>query len=536
MEGINFYVEGMCNMYSLIIAEDEFTTRRALVNMVRWDELGFRVDGEFADGREVLDYLKSNTPDVILTDIKMTDISGIEIAQLVAEQNLPIQVVFLSAYKDFSYAQEAVEYNVAHYLLKPVDLSKLRGVFGKLREKLDQQAFDEKLIRDRVEHYERLINYERQQFVTDAYFGALVNPDKKARRLGLISRNQKNGNRVILTKLVLKNDQAYQEFCDNYGKQELQEQIEHVLSFYHSKLEFYPITWGDTREEKLFLVGVFWENERQQQDSYDPQMLKNAIFNLMSLYVEIPIFQLLESSAELVNYAGPVRTQLTEENLAENREYLQLLRDQNKLLCSCLSQSSMEPGLNLAETLFDNYIKGGTDFAKRQGFYTVTRLLDEIVGNDLVEWNQLFAQCVPASVFSGMKYNELKEWLLRSIRLLFDYTQEKAEAKRSSSIGEIMDYLRSHYSEDITLDEIAEKVYLNPAYISRLVKEQTGKNYTELVMEMRIDRAVELLKNTDKYVYEIAETVGYKNLKYFYRVFRKATGKTPNEYRPESKL
>ena len=98
-----------------------------------------------------------------------------------------------------------------------------------------------------------------------------------------------------------------------------------------------------------------------------------------------------------------------------------------------------------------------------------------------------------------------------------------------------MDYLRNHYSEDITLNEIAEKVYLNPAYISRLVKEQTGKNYTELVMEMRIDRAVELLKHTDMYVYEIAETVGYKNLKYFYRVFRKVTGKSPNEYRPESK-
>ena len=96
-------------MYSLVIAEDEFTTRRALVNMVRWNELGFRVDGEFDDGKELLDYLKNNIPDVILTDIKMTNVSGIEIARLVAEQNLPIQVVFLSAYKDFSYAQEAVE-------------------------------------------------------------------------------------------------------------------------------------------------------------------------------------------------------------------------------------------------------------------------------------------------------------------------------------------------------------------------------------------------------------------------------------------
>lgn len=234
-------------MYSLVIVEDEFTTRRALVNMVKWNELGFQVDGEFTDGQELLDYLKRDTPDVILTDIKMTNVNGIEIARLVTEQNLPIQVVFLSAYKDFSYAQEALEYNVAHYLLKPVDLSKLREIFRKLKEKLDKQAVNEEILQNRAEHYEQLINYERQQFVTDAYFGALVNPDKKAGRLGLISRNQENGSRLILVKIVLDNDQQYFDFCINYGQQELQDQLEHVLSFFHSELEYYPITWGVTK-------------------------------------------------------------------------------------------------------------------------------------------------------------------------------------------------------------------------------------------------------------------------------------------------
>lgn len=522
-------------MYSLVIVEDEFITRRALVNMVKWNELGFRVDGEFTDGQELLDYLKRNTPDVILTDIKMTNVSGIEIARLVADQNLPIQVVFLSAYKDFSYAQEAVEYNVAYYLLKPVDLSKLREIFRKLKEKLDKQAINENMLQNRAEHYERLINYERQQFVTDAYFGALVNPDKKAGRLGLISRNQENGSRLILVKIVLDNDRQYFDFCVNYGQQELQDQLEHVLSFFHKKLEYYPITWGVTKEEKLFLVGIFWENEREDQSCYEPKKLEEAIYNLMALRVKIPIFQLLESSSELVNYAGTMRTQLTEENFAQNREYLQLLRDQNKLLCSYLSQNSSELGLKLTETLFDNYIKGGVNFAKRQSFYTVTRLLDEVVGNDLIEWNRLFAQCVPASFFADMKYSALKEWLTRSIELLFEYINQKTESKRDSSIGKIMNYLRNHYSEDITLNRIAEELFLNPTYISRLVKEQTGKNYIELVMEMRIDRAVELLKNTDMYVYEIAEKVGYKNLKYFYRVFRKIEGKSPRDYRSEDK-
>lgn len=99
-------------MYSLVIAEDELTTRRGLVHMVKWNEIGFQVNAEFSDGQELLAYLKTSMPDVILTDIKMSRVSGLDIARFAAEQNLPVQIVFLSGYKDFEYAQSAVEYHV----------------------------------------------------------------------------------------------------------------------------------------------------------------------------------------------------------------------------------------------------------------------------------------------------------------------------------------------------------------------------------------------------------------------------------------
>lgn len=106
-------------MYSLVIAEDELATRRGLVNMIKWDELGFQVDGVFSDGKDVIEYLSNHNPDVILTDIQMCQVTGVEVARFVAEQNLPVQVVFLTAYREFTFAQFAVEYHVAHYLLKP---------------------------------------------------------------------------------------------------------------------------------------------------------------------------------------------------------------------------------------------------------------------------------------------------------------------------------------------------------------------------------------------------------------------------------
>lgn len=511
----------------MVIVKDEFTTRRALVNMVKWEEMGFRVDGEFADGQELFSYLKSNTPDVILTDIRMTTVGGIEIARRIAEENLPVKVVFLSAYRDFAYAQEAVEYNVTHYLLKPIDLSKLREVFHKLKETLDKEEIMESLSAARKEHYGRLVNYERQQFVTDAYFGALTSPNSKAKRLNLVSSDSEKESRLVLAKVVLNNKNEVNDYSANFGQQELQDEVERVLGDFDENLEYYPITWGVLNGENLFLLGVFWENEKRDAPGVTPLALTETILKRMSLSVEVPVFEVLESTSALINYAGVNSSHLTEENNEKNFEYLYLLHEQNKLLCSYLKQNSLELGLKLTESLFDNYFTGGIGFAKRQSFYTVTKLLDEVAGAELLLRNRLFSACVPASFFTAVDYAALKEWLTSGVRLLFEAAAQKNEVRTDTSIDKIKEYLKSHYNEDISLTKMAEELFLNPTYISRLVKEQTGKNYTELVMQMRIEKAVELIKHTDLFIYEIASRWAIRISSTFIRYSSGSTEKRP---------
>jgi len=517
-------------MYSLVIAEDEFTTRRALVNMIRWNELGFQVDGEFSDGRELLDYLKSNIPDVILTDIKMTQVGGLEIARLVSEQNLPIRIVFLSGHKEFSYAQEAVEYHVAHYLLKPIDLSRLREVFRSIREKLDVQSAQEDLLQNRRDHYSRLVNYEKQQFVTDAWFGALSNPEQMAARLRLIqARTSEDGTeRQFLVRMVLRKDGQYQEFLDNYGQQELQEQIIHILEYFDRRLEYYPITWSNI-EEGLAVLGVFWESEADRPGVYYPEELEKSIYDLMAVQAKVTTFQKLSSPEELAHYTENVGRKEPANHLVQDKEYLQLLRDQKKLLYSYLCQNNAVQVRELTGALLNNYLRGGVAFAQSQCIHTVTKLIDEITGHDLMEWNQLYGKCM--NPLPALQAEGLRTWLEDCVGLLYEYMTGQSDTKEDTSIEKVMEYLRLHYSEDITLNTVAEAVFLNPVYISRLIKEQTGRNYTELVMEMRVEQAVELLEHSDMYVYEIAEKVGYNNLKYFYKVFRKVKGKSPSDYR-----
>lgn len=239
-------------MYSLVIAEDELTTRRGLVHMVKWNEIGFQVDAEFSDGQELLAYLKTSMPDVILTDIKMSRVSGLDIARFAAEQNLPVQIVFLSGYKDFEYAQSAVEYHVLHYLVKPVSIPKLREVFTGVRELLDQQNALQNAMLNRVDHYQKLVNYQKQQFILDALSGSLRDDREAEERLKIVNILPAQPSRLLLVRIKIQKDRQYKGFLADYGRQELQEQITSILQGLDGQLEFYPVEWKEQEAEKSF--------------------------------------------------------------------------------------------------------------------------------------------------------------------------------------------------------------------------------------------------------------------------------------------
>ena len=418
-------------MYSLVIAEDELTTRRGLVNMVKWNQLGFRVDGEFSDGQELLDYLKNNMPDVILTDIKMSRVSGVDIARFVAEQNLPVQIVFLSGYRNFEFAQSAVEYRVLHYLLKPVSIPKLREIFTGIKEKLDQQNALQNAMLNRVDHYQKLVNYQKQQFVMDAWSGVIDNPQQMEERLQLFPVKPCSDPvpHLFLVRLTMRNDPQYMGFLADYGLQELQEQMSSILGGLDRRLEYYPIKWEEPKGGRALTgLGVLWEKEDLVSDQDTPicmweikERLRKQVYHLTTIVAELAVLKEMTSPSELI---------------------------------------------------------------------------------------------------SGTKSLEKAETL---------------QTQNNTGIENVLKFIRAHFCEDITLSDIAAEVFLNPIYISRLIKEQTGKNYTDLLMELRIGKAIELLKHTELYVYEIADKVGYHNLKYFYKVFKKVKGNSPNDYRTKQK-
>lgn len=126
-------------MYKLLIADDEFEIRNGLSSYFPWEEIGFEIVGIVENGIEALDFIEKHPVDVLLTDIRMSELTGIEIAKHLDEQKSPIHIVFLSGYKDFDYAQQAIQYGVKFYMTKPTKYNELVAVFTKIKSQLDEK-------------------------------------------------------------------------------------------------------------------------------------------------------------------------------------------------------------------------------------------------------------------------------------------------------------------------------------------------------------------------------------------------------------
>ena len=334
-----------------------------------------------------------------------------------------------------------------------------------------------------------------------------------------------------MAKIVMIENQQYTVYTENFGVTELQEQIIQIFNCFNERVEFYPVEWTGGNGEPVSVQGVFWLNGFPAGESLSPSEITKVVYNLTELQAEVVCLEEMENFYQLAQHSRQMVTKKSEDVKIIDKDYRQLISDQRRLLCSYLYQNNVEQGMELTDSLVYNYLSNGVVFAQKYCIETIIHLLDEMWEGDDVEIRErVFEQCIDTTVLVPLSQDILITWMNDCIRRIFD-ERGKSRFKQESSLDKVMEFIRAHYMEDITLSQIAENVYMNPSYISRMVKAQTGKNVTDLITEMRMEKAIALLQTTDLKIYKIAERVGYTNLQYFYRMFRKITGKSPSDFR-----
>jgi two-component system response regulator YesN len=522
-------------LYKVFFVEDEIITREGIRDNVAWQANGFEFCGEAADGEIALPLLRTVQPDVLITDIKMPFMDGLQLSKIVRERMPWVKIVILSGHDEFEYAQQAINLGVTDYLLKPVTVQKLQNVLQKLTVQLDQERKEQynlKKLQEQVEE-NRAILCERLLF--KLVVGAVSPPEaiEKGQMLGLnfIARHYL----VLILKIEL-GDRS-----EPYDHDEYQQVQQAVIALTEKNPDIFVLK-RDCGDLVLIMKGGTPEYLEEERDVLLDEIRQEIAKTRYQLTVGVgssknqlaAISQsFVEALVNIQNPTGEIRSGLN--RAVEQAELLKVeksavenyLRSGAKNKFDEFFQSYLGPlgDTALKSNLIRNYIFVDVVLA-------IAKLVNDLGGDvDKVipELNSI------EMLMSNIKSMEqLREQIYKILSSALAYRDSQPNDHYKSLIHQTLEYLERHYTDpELSLNEMAAQANLSASHFSVVFSQETGRTFKEYLTEIRINKAKELLRMTALRSADIAYQVGYNDPHYFSTVFKKHTGLSPIEFRSQ---
>ena len=523
-------------MYRLIIVEDETNIRKGMCTYIGWGKMGFEVVADFEDGKEAIEYLVDHPVDVVLTDIEMAEKTGLDIAEYIHSHQLSTKTVIISGYRDFEYARKAIEYNVQHYLLKPIQMQEVNSVFADLKEKLDQEALLSNNNGSNQEDFELLLPELQEQFWISLLVGGPHSEKEIHKKLELLRLdiNPQRPYAVIDISIKDVEEGDYYKTYDN--KRNL---MNNIFQNDNEDIQYYiMLIWMDTIKVLATTHGIMSEEEFGTQLKRQIAEKMESVQKLLKLSFEMKIEKIYENiyAFEQRKYAFQIHVMNVNENIEIDEDDYNRLMQKYKLLVEVINSGNFEE----LDELIDNIFFECRNLPLTQVKQLIINMFSVLankymkMGNDV--WKEINKRMMSKEILSA----ESKEVLLIECRELLHESLELVSYKVNESSMEVIrqavEYMKKHYQDNISLESIADRYFLNRSYFSRLFKLYTGETFTDCLIDIRMEEAKELLINGKYKVYEISQMVGYSSEKYFFRVFKQHTGKSPAEYQRSKSL
>lgn len=527
-------------MYRLLIVEDEELIRKSLCVLIDWEGIGITVAGAVENGAQALAFIERNPVDIVMTDIRMPVMDGLELACELQSRYPQVKTILCSAYSEFAYARKGIEYGVYGYLLKSQDDEEMEEYFRQLCQKLDRESAyrlpDGKGSRpDFWEHREALAC-----LLQAGESPARLQQEAARCRIGL------EGLPMAALWFHLDNAALLREELGGAGMRRLEKLLEEQLLFamewqgqgYLLKTEDGPLAlWKDFAagwQERLGGLRCTLCRELHAMEATTQAGL-TAVMGLPASTLEaLPqSFVSVKDTLRCQLYLGGGQMLLAEEHPFEEREVsaedsARRLQQAQRLcherdaaaLCQLLEETCREWAARQVtlrqpvELFAARFVLLLADAAGRQeGQARSSELLHTLSGLDTLE-----------GIFSRLQ--------LAVEELLPPPGQEAPQAKQPKKLVEkALAFMRQNYAGDISLERTAAYVNVHPVHLSRLFRQETSQTFKGILTQLRIDAAKEMLCDLDLRIYEISERVGYQKPRYFSELFKEATGMTPLEYR-----
>ena len=506
-------------MYSLVIVDDEPAIRRGLTRRIAWAAMGFEVVESFEDGEDVIAYLATHPVDVVLTDVRMSVVSGLTLAETIHEQGLDTEVVLLSGYQDFEYARAALRYGVHCYLLKPTKEDELRTVFAELRDKIAARRATAAPGRIR-----RLVSEGRQRLLARLVDGLVDGTEELVeqwRRCGLPPLSEDAAASYALMRIV---GQGGAPDSDDTPTALLRDQ-EHRLCLDEPALV--TVALVEPPDLLHFLVVARFADERPRDAvSVCRETVASRIAGMGRTIGDAITSRAIERVEDLLALS----------TLDRDDAAVTAVRDPEVIAREVLDTPFDRAGAAEA-TVRREVARAGTRLrsARRAAIAVVSAVA--ALCRHRSPRRDIDPEVNYEALFRCSTVDEAASWAGCSTRRILSTLHESTAGSHADVVARVRSYIGRHLAEDIGLEQVAREVYLSPAYLSRLFHRESGQSFLDAVTEARVEHARALLAERPAMtIAAVSRAVGYADPKYFARVFKSRTGRTPTEYRRELAL
>lgn len=541
------------NEIKVFLVEDEMVIRRGIKNSIDWEKEGYIFCGEASDGELAYPMIIKEKPDILITDIRMPFMDGLELCKLVKKELPNIKILILSGYDEFDYAKEAIRLGVTEYLLKPISSGKLLEALNGVSESIRREKEDKDLVRKYMEEMRENTEHEKQKFFEQMIAGNLSMADAletgEKYEMNLSARMYN----LLLFRFTLgKENRKSRELLGEaeYAIEKLTERLEYVFEFQRGVEGWAFLLMADNEEQM---------SERVKELSKDlEEIMKN--YSTIAYFGGIgqPVARLRELEESFREAERALAARFTMElNQIISVEDIRMAQNVDTLddieITSFgeieKTRTMLEKFLNNgAEDEIDEFVDVYINELSEENLKSV--LMRQYIIMDayivMMSFCEKFEgiegemQAQSEELKNSMKTIQTLEEIKNYIRMLLKKiigVRDTISGRRYSDIIEIAkDQIRKTYmSDEISLNTIAAEVGMSPSYFSSIFSKEMGKTFVEYLTEIRMDRAKELLMCSSMKTSEIGYEVGYKDPHYFSYIFKKTQNCTPKEFRARGK-
>lgn len=541
------------NEIKVFLVEDEMVIRRGIKNSIDWEKEGYIFCGGASDGELAYPMIIKEKPDILITDIRMPFMDGLELCKLVKKELPNIKILILSGYDEFDYAKEAIRLGVTEYLLKPISSGKLLEALNGVSESIRREKEDKDLVRKYMEEMRENTEHEKQKFFEQMIAGNLSMADAletgKKYEMNL-SAGMYN---LLLFRFTLgeENRKSGELLGEaEYAIEKLTERLEYVFEFQRGVEGWAFLLMADNEEQM---------SERVKELSKDlEEIMKN--YSTIAYFGGIgqPVARLRELEESFREAERALAARFTMElNRIISVEDIRMAQNVDTLddieITSFgeieKTRTMLEKFLNNgAEDEIDEFVDVYINELPEENLKSVLMrqyiIMDAYIVMmsfcEKIEGIEGEMQAQSEELKNSMKTSQTLEEIKNYIRMLLKKiigVRDTISGRRYSDIIEIAkDQIRKTYmSDEISLNTIAAEVGMSPSYFSSIFSKEMGKTFVEYLTEIRMDRAKELLMCSSMKTSEIGYEVGYKDPHYFSYIFKKTQNCTPKEFRARGK-